>query len=150
MTEYTKEMIDINWKILKKSAHWFKRQDDKRYGTWMFGEVWDSKRKTKCVLRIFCGPGFPETKPSLSIMDPKPLFTSDRSKTVDKMGNHEFHQLGLNPLGEVVICHTAYWEPNITLLSVYSKGVLWVEGYAKHLQTGRSIDNFFNPELVIN
>ncbi|MBT62925.1 MAG: hypothetical protein CML13_06900 [Puniceicoccaceae bacterium] len=146
MNDYTKAYIDFNRKLIKEEFPWFDYHEFSEYGAMFTGEIWDSDRSKKAILRIVCDNGFPDSKPNLSIAEPKILHRFEGCP-LNLLGlSHDFHCLEANEVGEVRICHTASWDASITLLEPISKAYLWWNAYVLHLQTGKSIDSYFNPE----
>ena len=95
-------------------------------------------------LYVHIGSGYPLTLPSLYITSPNPLYGYG-SKTVQSYGtSHAMHVWQSDWNGNVKICHckTEYWSQSDTLIEVMMKGMLWLEAFEAHKQTGQSIDHY--------
>jgi len=94
-------------------------------------------------LRIDVPPQYPYEKPPLYVVEPNTLWRYGDNDTVNSLGRtHSFHTLSNGPDGCVQICHTRDWNASMTLLKVVLKGILWVEAYTAHLQSGRDLADY--------
>lgn len=143
MNKRFRMFFDTNKQLIDEDFPWFEYHKLPSYGEMLFGEVWDNAQTHKCLLRVICGPGYPDVKPMLTVAEPRVLRRIDGKPLKELRGSHDYHCLGCNEVGELILCYTNEWDPMITLLSVLSKGMVWWEGYSYHLRTGNTIDKFF-------
>lgn len=96
-------------------------------------------------LKLLLGPHYPDQMPSLYVVSPLALPNTDGDGTInDEEVSHAFHTLENGPGGCVQICHfkSDYWDASKTCVGVLMKGIVWLEAYEAHLQTGQDIADF--------
>jgi hypothetical protein len=92
-------------------------------------------------LKLLLPKNYPHQRPDLYVIEPTVL-NKCGGGTINQMENsHAFHTREKGPQGCVSICHYNHssWDASRTCLGVFTKGILWVEAYASHLVTGRTI-----------
>ena len=103
---------------------------------------------------------YPDEMPKLYIVSPLLLLKSFSDfqtivslgtpygiQTINSMGTtHAFHTLENGPGGCIQICHfkSALWDASKTCIAVFMKGILWLEAYEVHLNTGMDISTVLN------
>ena len=95
-------------------------------------------------LRLVLGQRYPDEMPSLYVVSPRKLRKYGYG-TINNQGlSHRFHTCGKGPGGCVEICHfrSSLWNSSKTILAVLTKGLIWCEGYAAYLKTGKGIAEF--------
>lgn len=138
-TETQQHRLAVEKAVVDKEMPQF-RFHDLAGNTYLEGEVGTSdgsQFRLRCILH----PRFPDEKPHLYVVSPSRL-PRYGGGTINALGkSHDFHTWGNGPDGCVQICHFKrdWWDSGKTLLAVLIKGVLWCEGYAMHLKTGRPI-----------
>ena len=88
--------------------------------------------------------GFPYVRPPLYLTEPYPLYTAD-GRPISSLGiSHQMHTLTPSSSGWVQVCHWRddRWHSNILLHKVFLKGLLWIEAYEQHRNTGRPLTDF--------
>lgn len=86
---------------------------------------------------------FPNEIPYLYVTSPRPLY-GYRGKSIQSYGAaHSMHVNQPNWNNYVNICHwkDSHWSAAYTLVSVLMKGMLWLEAFEVHRQTGKKIDD---------
>lgn len=93
-------------------------------------------------LKLILTHRYPDQMPALYITSPKILRAHHGRETINSMGTtHSFHTLSNGSNECVQICHfkSEHWDASRTCVGVFIKGILWLEAYENHLQTGSSI-----------
>ena len=87
-----------------------------------------------------CIPGaYPDEEPDLYVIQPKTLCKHGGKEALNTMcSTHAFHNYE-SENGYVQVCHTLFWDASMTLVRVFTKGLLWLEAYEGHLRTGKNI-----------
>ena len=89
-------------------------------------------------------PGnFPNSMMPLYVTKPNPLVSYDRRSAINSLkSSHNFHTHENKLYGGCVeICYTNHWHPGMTIVKVLSSGIIWMQCYQIHLQTGKTIHN---------
>ena len=97
-------------------------------------------------LKLVLGDDFPDEMPKLYVVSPHMLRKYGGGMANEMEISHAFHTWENGPGGCVQICHCRpdRWDSSKTICGVMIKGILWLEGYARHLRTGQSIASFFD------
>ena len=109
---------------------------------WSFiGWQTTSIRNWDFQLTIPIPPYYPDQMPPLYVTAPNVLRRYGGGTINETEGSHDFHTVHRGPHGCVSICHHkgSNWDASHTCLGIFTKGILWVEAYASHLVTGRTI-----------
>ena len=111
-------------------------------------EGWETTRSgRRFKLRLQVSRYYPDEMPALYVATPSVL-PKHGSGTINAEGlSHSWHTRSNGPGGCVRLCHTKsdHWDASRTLVGVIVKGILWLEGYCAHLETGRPISDYFRP-----
>ena len=88
--------------------------------------------------------GFPDARPALYVVEPRPLLDAFGRPISARGVSHEMHTLTPSANGMVQICHwrDPRWHGAITLDKVLMKGLVWLAAYEQHLTTGEPICRF--------
>ena len=97
-------------------------------------------------LRLYLNEDFPNSCPHMAIVHPKNMRTRDNEPI--PLLNSSFHTLGLTVDGFTKLCHFSpdLWTQDNTLYQVLMKGIMWIEAYEGHLQTGNSMDTYLGEQ----
>lgn len=100
------------------------------------------------TLTIAIPKNYPNSRVHLYVTEPNPLRTYENASTINGMNSsHEFHTYSNGPNSCVNICFMSHWHPGMTITGAIWKGILWMEAYAHHLQTGKTIDYILNNNI---
>jgi len=119
----------------------YHQRDDDSYYAW--GDAKTNVGNTY-TLWLPIPQSFPDSKPPMYVYAPNPLMGHGYT-TINSYGtSHVMHTLANGPSGEVQICHwrESRWHAGIPLDKVLMKGLLWLEAFEQHRQTGRTISEF--------
>jgi len=100
-----------------------------------------SIRNWKFQLMLSLPKYYPDQMPRLCVTAPNVL-NKYGGGTINEMEcSHSFHTGNRGPKGSVTICHykESTWDASHTCFGIFTKGIFWVEAYASHLVTGRTI-----------
>ena len=92
-------------------------------------------------------PGSPDVAPQLYVWEPVVLRLRGGGILNGYRRSHDWHTLDLSPGGRVQICHTDRWDASRTYVQVLLKAALWLSAYHHHLETGKTIANFFRRDF---
>ncbi|MBT3379360.1 MAG: hypothetical protein HN742_26410 [Lentisphaerae bacterium] len=95
------------------------------------------------TLRLVLPSGSPTVAPRLYVWDPIKLPMRQGGFLNDHPSQHRWHTCPAGPEGRVQICHALSWDPSYAYVEVFLKGILWLEAYRAHLDTGKSICDYF-------
>ena len=97
-------------------------------------------------LRLYLNEDFPNSCPHMAIVYPNNLRT--KAKRPIPLLDKSFHTLGLTVDQFTKLCHFSpdLWTPDNTLYQVLIKGIMWIEAYEGHLQTGNSMDFYLGEQ----
>ena len=101
-------------------------------------------------LRLYLNEDFPNSCPHMAIVYPKNLRTKNNRPLplLDK----SFHTLGYTVDKFTKLCHFSpdLWTADNTLYQVLMKGIMWIEAYEGHLDTGNPMDFYLGeqPEAI--
>jgi len=138
-SEAQQKRLAVERAILRREMPQFEWHDPTG-DTYVEGEVGTS-RGDELTLRCVLGPQWPDKKPNVYVVSPLQLRKYDGSSLNADEKSHAFHTGPKGPNGEVQICHfkEEWWDASKTIVAVLTKSVIWVEAYAKHLETGHPI-----------
>ena len=127
-------------KLLTKYMSGF-RFYNKTGDTYVEGRV-TPNGSSKCYkLRLDIPPDYPNEMPQLYVTSPVTLWKYGGCDTVNDEGiSHSFHTQGSGHGGCVEICTVEDWDASLTSVKLLIMGVMWIEAYTQHLQTGEDID----------
>jgi len=111
--------------------------------TYVAGRVKTSNGREYKV-KLVLGKQFPDEMPKLYVVSPR-ILPKYGGGTINEEGcSHSFHTRLMGPLGYVQICHydPSLWNPSKSIFSIIVKALIWLEGYCRHLKTGKSIAYF--------
>ena len=99
-------------------------------------------------LKLLIPPHYPDQVPHLYVHAPRTLKMHKNGSINDLGSTHKFHTETNGPGGCVQICHftSGTWDASHTTIGVMLMGILWLEAYSKHLQTGKSIATIFQEQ----
>lgn len=122
----------------------FSVYQDKVADTYYAAGVTLSNAGYKYRLYISIPSGYPHECPSMYITDPLPLLMADRTPLTRLGVSHQMHTLAPSTNGMAQICHwrPARWHSGILLQKVFLKGLIWIEAYEQHIDTGRPLAEF--------
>ena len=111
-------------------------------------EVFSTKGK-KHVLRVYIPPDFPNSCPPMVAISPDGLLRR-KDRSLLGIASRQDHVLSSKD-GYTRIYHfpANKWVGNRTLFQVIKKGLVWLEAYELHLQTGDAIDLFLKAEDIV-
>lgn len=137
-----KSRVQIEEALMQKEMPQFKL--NKKGNEWYF-EGWQSTEtgNNRFKLRLILTQNYPEEPPKLYVISPQILWKHGNSGSINMEGvSHCFHTNSLSPDGFVQICHYTpeTWDASMVCVSVFLKGILWLETYSIHLITGKTID----------
>ncbi len=94
-------------------------------------------------LRAELPSSYPLERPRLYVWAPRVLRKRGKPRTVNALGrSHAFHTQDNHVSGVVQICYADTWDPSMCLITVFLRGMLWLEAYEAHLRTGRDLAEF--------
>jgi hypothetical protein len=97
-------------------------------------------------LRLYLMEDFPNSCPHMAIVYPTNLRTKNNRPLplLDK----SFHTLGLTVDQFTKLCHFSpdLWTADNTLYQVLIKGIMWIEAYEGHLETGKPMDHYLGEQ----
>ncbi|MHC4116590.1 MAG: ubiquitin-conjugating enzyme E2 variant [Planctomycetota bacterium] len=132
--------LAIDEKLVDKYMPGF-RFYDKTGDTYVEGSVTPNGTSNSYRLRLDIPPDYPNNQPRLFVISPVTLWKHrGRGKINDEEVSHSFHTLGTGHGGCVEICTLRDWDASMTCVKLLIMGVLWLEAYTQHLQTGESIN----------
>ena len=127
-------------KLLRKYMPDF-RFYNKTGDTYVEGWVTPNGTSNRYRLRLDVPPDYPHEQPGLYATSPVILWKHGHHEKLNDEGiSHRFHTLGTGHEGCVKICTVSDWDPSFTCVKLLIMGVLWLEAYTQHLQTGETID----------
>jgi len=91
------------------------------------------------VVRLVIPAAYPDTMPTMLVMNPKPLVDNDRKPLLGVSA--KMHVLASID-GCTCLCHYAgdRWDASLSLHMVVMKGGIWLEAYEGHRRNGKPID----------
>ncbi|XP_020908535.1 uncharacterized protein LOC110246525 [Exaiptasia diaphana] len=94
------------------------------------------------TLRIYLPSDYPNSCPELTVASPKELKRKDGTP-MNGFASDADHTYGTKD-GLIKICHfhQGKWTNEYTLYQVFMKGLLWLEAYESHRQTGKPISTY--------
>jgi len=100
-----------------------------------------SIRNWKFQLKLPLPKYYPDQMPYLYVTAPTVLNKCGGGTINEMECSHSFHTGNRGPQGCVTICHykESTWDASHTCFGIFTKGILWIEAYASHLVTGRTI-----------
>jgi len=132
--------LAIDEKLVNKYMPGF-RFYDKTGDTYVEGSVTPNGTSNGYRLRLDIPPDYPNSQPQLFVTSPVTLWKHrGRGKINDEGVSHCFHTLGTRHGGCVEICTVRDWDASMTCVKLLIMGVMWLEAYTQHLQTGESIN----------
>jgi hypothetical protein len=141
MPKYYRSRLGLEKALVSRELpqfHFYKSGDTAYFKGWQS----TSKRLKKYQLKLVLPRWYPDEMPFLYVVRPETLYKYGSRGTVNADGiSHEFHTLTNGPGGCVQICHFKHdrWDASKTCVGALMKGIVWLEAYEKHLQTGRTI-----------
>ena len=101
-------------------------------------------------LRLYLKEDFPNSCPDMAIVHPRNIRTRDKREL--PLLDSSFHTLGLTVDGFTKLCHfkSDLWTQDNTLYQVFIKGLMWIEAYEGHIQTGNSLDTYLKEQPGAN
>ena len=105
--------------------------------------------KRKYVLRVHISNDFPNSCPSVVVISPNGILRRANGSFLRTASRND-HVLPSKD-GFTQICHfrSHIWMGDATLSQVVKKGVIWLEAYELHLQTGDPLDKFLQAEETL-
>jgi len=129
-------------KLLKKYMPDF-RFYNKTGDTYVEGWVTPNGTSKRYRLRLDVPTEYPNEKPQLYVSSPVTLRKYDGYDTINDEGvSHSFHTLGTGHNGCVEICTVGDWDASLTCVKLLIMGVMWLEAYEAHLDSGDDIADF--------
>ncbi|MBZ5538108.1 MAG: hypothetical protein LAO31_19320 [Acidobacteriia bacterium] len=122
----------------------FSVYQDRAADTYFASGVTLSNAGYRYRLHIPIPSGFPYQRPPMYITEPLPLLMADGTP-LSRLGvSHQMHTLAPSSNGMVQVCHwrDARWHSSILLQKVFLKGLIWIEAYEQHIDTGRPLAEF--------
>ena len=139
-TLYAHNRLEADRLVLARYMPQFELRNNE--GTLCF-EGWQSTNSGRRYrLRLLLPPGYPDERPDLLVVWPTWLRKHDGGTIASEGASHSFHSLGGTDEGYLRLCHTSSWNPWLTCLAVFLKGVIWLAAYDAHLATGRPLSDF--------
>lgn len=107
------------------------------------------KNGKKYILRVCISPDFPNSCPPMVVISPDGILRRANGSLLG-LASRQDHVLTSKD-GYTRICYfrPGTWMGNKTLYQVIKKGLVWLEAYELHLQTGNSIDLFIKAEDIV-
>jgi len=129
-------------KLLQKYMSNF-RFYDKTGDTYVGGWVTPNGTSKRYRLRLDIPDDYPDYVPQLYVTFPVTLWKHGGSGNLnDDKPSHRFHKQGTGHGGCVEICTVEDWNPSLTCVKLLIMGVLWLEAYEAHLDSGKDIADF--------
>jgi len=129
-------------------------QRDKIWWTFLTEETYvevevSCTNEKKYVLRVYIPNDFPNSCPSVVVFSPNGILRRANGSFLRNASRSD-HVLPSKD-GYTQICHfrSDIWMGDATLSQVVKKGVIWLEAYELHLQTGDPLDKFLQAEETL-
>ena len=96
---------------------------------------------SRYTLRIYLPSDFPNSCPQLAVIYPSVLYNNSGYR-MGEISDSD-HTYGFRD-GYLTICHYRpnLWTSDNTLYQVFMKGIIWLEAYEGHKQTGKPLSNY--------
>jgi len=129
-------------KLLQKYMSNF-RFYDKTGDTYVEGWVTPNGTSKRYRLRLDIPHDYPDEQPEIYVTSPVILWKhGGHEKLNDEGVSGCFHMLGTGHGECVRICTLCDWEESLTCLKLLIMGVMWLEAYEAHLDSGDDIADF--------
>ncbi len=144
MSELYKRLVLENQILHQEGFTQFSIYSENNTGRYYVDGYTNSSSERRYRLYISIPAGYPQQRPAMYVMDPRPLRMRDGSLITALGVSHNMHTLAPSDNGEVQICHWRddRWHSGILLHKVILKGLLWIEAYEQHLATGQPLADF--------
>ena len=103
----------------------------------------------KYILRVYIPNDFPNSCPSVVVISPNGILRRANGSFLRTASRNDHILSSKDGYTQICLFRSDIWMGDATLSQVVKKGVIWLEAYELHLQTGDPIDKFLQAEETL-